>query len=61
MEYIMELRKLIGQRPILMVGAAVLVLDSEKRLLLMKRADSGCWGHPGGATEPGERVEEAAR
>ena len=57
----MELRKLIGQRPILMVGAAVLVLDSEKRLLLMKRADSGCWGPPGGATEPGERVEEAAR
>jgi 8-oxo-dGTP pyrophosphatase MutT (NUDIX family) len=61
MDYILELRKLIGQRPILMVGAAVLLVDHEKRLLLMKRSDSGCWGPPGGATEPGERVENAAR
>jgi 8-oxo-dGTP pyrophosphatase MutT (NUDIX family) len=44
-----------------MVGAAVLVVDENERLLLMKRSDSGCWGPPGGATEPGERVEEAAR
>jgi 8-oxo-dGTP pyrophosphatase MutT (NUDIX family) len=61
MDYIMQLRQLIGHRPILMVGAAILVLDEENRLLLMKRTDSGCWGPPGGATEPGERVEQAAR
>ena len=61
MDYILQLRQLIGHRPILMVGAAVLVLDSQKRLLLMKRSDSGCWGPPGGSTEPGERVEEAAK
>ena len=57
----MQLRELIGHRPILMVGAAILVLDGKNRLLLMKRADNGFWGPPGGATEPGERVEEAAR
>lgn len=57
----MQLRELVGHRPILMVGAAILILDTEKRLLLMKRSDSGCWGPPGGSTEPGERVEEAAR
>ncbi len=26
----------------------------------MKHFDSGCWGPPGGATEPGERVDDAA-
>ena len=61
MDYILQLRQLIGHRPILMVGAAILVLDPSGRLLLMKRSDSGCWGPPGGAVEPGERVEEAAR
>ena len=61
MEYIQQLRKQIGHAPILMVGAAILILDEQDRLLLMKRSDSGCWGPPGGATEPGEVVEEAAR
>ncbi len=44
-----------------MVGAAILVLDEQNRLLLLKRSDSGCWGPPGGATEPGEIVEDAAK
>ncbi len=61
MDYILQLRQLIGHRPILMVGAAILVIDHTKRLLLMKRADNNCWGPPGGSTEPGERVEEAAK
>jgi len=43
-----------------MVGAAILVLDDRNPLMMMKRTDSGCWGIPGGATEPGEAVEEAA-
>jgi 8-oxo-dGTP pyrophosphatase MutT (NUDIX family) len=37
------------------------VLDPQDRLLMLKRSDSGAWGIPGGATEPGEVVEEAAR
>jgi len=61
MDYILQLRQLIGHRPILMVGAAILVLDEHNRLLLMKRSDSGCWGLPGGAVEPGEVVEDAAK
>ena len=44
-----------------MVGAAVFVLDEQDRLLMMKRSDSGFWGLPSGATEPGEVVEEAAK
>jgi len=61
MDYIPQLRQYIGHRPILVVGAAILVLDDQNRVLLMKRSDSDCWGPPGGAVEPGELVEEAAR
>jgi ADP-ribose pyrophosphatase YjhB (NUDIX family) len=61
MDYLLELRKLVGHRPLLMVGAATLIVDEQNRLLLMKRSDSGCWGPPGGAVELGEVVETAAR
>jgi ADP-ribose pyrophosphatase YjhB (NUDIX family) len=61
MDYLPELRKLVGHRPLLMVGAAALIVDNQNRLLLMKRSDSGCWGPPGGAVELGEAVETAAR
>jgi hypothetical protein len=43
MDYILQLRQYVGQRPILLVGAAVLVLDKQNRLLMMKRSDIGCW------------------
>ena len=61
MDYILQLRQYVGHRPILLVGAAILILDEQDRLLLMKRSDIGCWGIPGGALEPGEVVEEAAK
>lgn len=61
MDHIKELRQFIGHRPLLMVGAAILVVDEKQRLLMLKRSDSGCWGLPGGATEPGERIESAAK
>ncbi|MBN1451224.1 MAG: NUDIX hydrolase [Anaerolineales bacterium] len=61
MEYIQSLRQHIGHAPVLMVGAAILIVDDHNRLLLMKRSDSGCWDPPGGGTEPGEIVENAAR
>ncbi len=61
MDYILQLREYIGHRPILMVGAAILLVDGNNRLLMMKRSDNECWGLPGGSTEPGEVVEEAAK
>ena len=61
MDYISNLRKIIGHKPLLMVGATVLVLDSQNRLLMMKRFESGNWGVPGGAMEPGETTEETAK
>ena len=61
MDYVLQLRQYLGHHPILLVGAAVLVVDEQDRLLMMKRSDIGSWGIPGGATEPGEVVENAAR
>ena len=57
MDYIREMRGLIGHRPLIMVGAAALMLDSQERLLLLRRADNDCWGLPGGAMEPGESLD----
>ena len=61
MDYILQLRQYIGHRPILLVGAAVLVLDEKNRLLMMKRSDIKCWGIPGGGMEPGELIEDVAK
>ncbi|MCR8641269.1 NUDIX hydrolase [Paenibacillus sp. N1-5-1-14] len=60
MNYIMELRKLVGSRPLIMVGACVLVFNDERYLLLQKRTDSLDWGVIGGAMELDESLEEAA-
>jgi ADP-ribose pyrophosphatase YjhB (NUDIX family) len=61
MGYIMDLRKLVGSRPLIMVGANVILLDSHHRLLLQLRKDNNCWGLPGGALELGETLEESAK
>lgn len=58
--YIGELRKLIGTRPIIMCGANVIILDNGGRILLHHRVDNDTWGLPGGAMEIGESLEEAA-
>ena len=60
MGYIMDLRKIVGHRPLLQVGASVIVEDVQGRVLLQKRTDNHCWGYAGGSTELDERVEDAA-
>lgn len=61
MDYIQTLRQHIGHAPILLVGAAVFVLDDQDRLLMLMRTDNEMWGIPGGALELGEKVEDVAR
>lgn len=61
MSYIAELRAKVGTRPLILPGAAVIVLDAEGRILLLQRADTGGWGLPGGFMDPGETLEETAR
>ncbi|MEV8057729.1 NUDIX hydrolase [Streptomyces antimycoticus] len=61
MSYISELRAMVGTRPLILPGAAAIVLNSDGHVLLLQRADTGGWGLPGGFMEPGESLEETAR
>lgn len=60
-DYIMDLRKAVGHRPLLQVGAGVIVVDAAGRVLLQRRSDNGCWDYAGGSMEPGEEAEATAR
>ena len=59
--YIMDLRKIVGHRPLLQVGASVIVEDKDGRILLQLRSDNHCWGYAGGSVELDEKVEDAAK
>ncbi|WP_445489378.1 NUDIX hydrolase [Niallia sp. 03133] len=61
LDYIKQLRKLIGKMPVILVGSVVILLDDKKRILLQQRTHPhGVWGLPGGLMEPGESTEETA-
>jgi len=60
-DYIMDLRKIVGHRPLLQVGASVIVVDDLGRILLQLRSDHHCWGYAGGSVELDEVVEDAAK
>lgn len=59
-DYILDLRKIVGHRPLLQVGASVIVVDSADRILLQRRADNHLWGYAGGSVELDEEVEQLA-
>ena len=61
MGFILDLRKIVGHRPLIQVGASVIVEDPQGRVLLQLRADNHCWGTCGGSIEIDERVEDAAK
>lgn len=56
----MDLRKLVGSRPLIMAGSCVIVKNDEGHILLQKRSDTLDWGTIGGSLELGESFEEAA-
>lgn len=60
MGYIEGLRKLIGSRPIISVGATIIVLNDESKILFQLRSDTMNWGLPGGSIELNESLEEVA-
>jgi ADP-ribose pyrophosphatase YjhB (NUDIX family) len=60
MGYIEELRKLVGNRPVILTGAKVIVFNALGQILLQYRTDTKMWGLPGGLMELGESLEETA-
>ena len=59
--YILDLRKEVGHRTLMQVGASVIVEDPAGRILLQRRTDNGTWGYAGGSVDIDEVVEDAAR
>lgn len=59
MGYVLKLRQLIGQQPLVVVGAAA-VVRRHQQLLLVKRLDNGLWGLPAGSKELNESLETTA-
>ncbi|HDR7709162.1 TPA: NUDIX hydrolase [Bacillus cereus] len=59
--YVEELRKIVGHRPLILVGAVVLVINENGYVLLQQRTEPyGKWGLPGGLMELSESPEETA-
>jgi len=59
-EYMVTMRKIVGDAPLIQCGASVILLNKNNEILLQKRRDNGCWGFHGGSVEINEVVEEAA-
>ena len=59
MSYIMDLRKIVGHRPLLMPCAGAIIGDGKGNILLQQRVDDGTWANHGGSIELDEEVEQA--
>lgn len=60
MDYMREMRKIIGHAPLVLAGAAVLIFNERGELLMLLRTDIHCWGIPGGGMNLGETLEQTA-
>ncbi len=61
MNYVRDLRVLIGHAPVNWVGVCALVLNGDNEVLLQRRTDTGGWGTLGGIAELGEDLGETLR
>lgn len=60
-EYLKNLRAVVGNLPIVVCGASVIVVNEAGEILLQQRKDNGKWGYPGGIVDVNENTEEAAQ
>lgn len=61
MGYIESLRQIVGHRPIITCGAAVVIRRTVDDAVLLQERPDGAWGLPGGLMELGESLEDTAR
>lgn len=59
--YIMDLRKYVGHRPLLQCAGSVIIENEKGEILLGRRTDNHLWGYAGGSIELHETVEECAK
>lgn len=60
-QYMKDVRKRVGHRPLVVSVAGCLVINQRNEILLQHRKDNHLWSIPGGAVEPGETVEETVK
>lgn len=58
-DYVHEIRRLVGHRPIIMNTAAGILVNDHQEVLLNERVDTGNWSLPGGYLEYGETYAQA--
>ena len=62
LNYVEDLRAVIGHKRIILNGSATFIVDARGRILMQQRTyPYGKWGLPGGIMELGESTEETAR
>lgn len=60
-DYVKDLRKLVGNAPLLIPHAVTIVINNNNEVLFEVRSDDGFLDFPGGAIEIGEEIESAAK
>ena len=50
-DYIKDIRKLVGHRPLICCAGSVIIVNAEGKLLLGRRTDNHLWGYAGGSVE----------
>lgn len=60
MGYIMNLRKKVGNTPLVVAGVSTIIVNENKEILLIHRKDNNLWGLPAGSIELNESPKNAA-
>jgi ADP-ribose pyrophosphatase YjhB (NUDIX family) len=61
MGYIQDLRRLVGNKPLILNSSGVIIVNEQEEILLVFRKDTENWGLLGGYMELGETFEETMR
>ena len=59
-DYVLRLREKVGHDLLVVPSVAVLLVDEQDRVLLVRHDDRGLWVAPGGTVEPDEHPESTA-
>ena len=60
-DYIKELRRVVGHKPITIPHSVVILFNENKKVLIEVRSDDGFYDFPGGGIDQGETAEDAAK
>ena len=61
MGYIEDMRNLVGNQPLILIGSHAIIVNENNEILLQLRTDFNRWGIIGGALEYNETLEDALK